>query len=76
ESEIFSLEVALAETSADMRKTLDEKLVQYKKAVLNRRIMKLTAELDMRDNLDNEKIDELQKELAKIFEELRILKRK
>ncbi|MBN2884034.1 MAG: DNA primase, partial [Clostridia bacterium] len=28
ESEIFSLEVALAETSADMRKTLDEKLVQ------------------------------------------------
>jgi DNA primase len=76
EREIFSSEVALAETSADMRKTLDEKLVQYKKAVLNRRIMRLTAELDKRDSLDNGKIDELQIELAKVFEELRILKRK
>ena len=74
--EIFSSEVALAETSADMRRTLDEKIVQYKKAVLNRRIMGLTAELDKRSTLDEAKINELQTELTKVFEVLRILKRK
>jgi len=76
ERELFSSEVAFAETSADMRKTLEEKIVQYKKAVMNRRIMKLTAELDKRTGLDEDEITRLQGELAQAFEALRILKKK
>ena len=76
EREIFSSEVALTETSADIRRTLDEKIVQYKKAVINRRISGLTAELDKKGSLDEEKTRELQAELAEAFEALRKLKRK
>ncbi|MFO7611233.1 MAG: DNA primase, partial [Clostridia bacterium] len=46
ERELFSAAVAYAETSADMKKTLDEKITQYKKAVINRRIVQLTGMLD------------------------------
>jgi len=76
EREIFSSEVALTETSADIRRTLDEKITQYKKAVINRRISGLTAELDKKGSLDEEKTRELQAELAEAFEALRKLKRK
>ncbi|HRX42385.1 MAG TPA: DNA primase [Clostridia bacterium] len=76
EREIFSSEVALTETSADIRRTLDEKIAQYKKAVINRRISGLTAELDKKGSLDEGKTRELQAELAEAFEALRKLKRK
>jgi DNA primase len=75
EREVFSKEVAYSQTSADLRKTLEEKSLQYKKAVLNRRINSFTAELDKKDGLDEDRISALQKELTEAFDALRKLKK-
>ncbi|MBN2558356.1 MAG: DNA primase [Clostridia bacterium] len=76
ERELFSAAVAYAETSADMRKTLEEKIIQYKKAVINRRIAQLTNMLDSQQTEDGPEKERLRAELKEAFNALIILKRK
>lgn len=74
--ELFTAAVAYAETSADMKKTLEEKIIQYKKAVINRKITQISSQLDSLDDKSGDEAGELNKKLTYEFNLLRNIKRK
>ncbi len=74
--ELFTAAVTYAETSNDMKKTLEEKVIKYKKAVINRKITKISAKLDSLDDNNGEETSRLNEELSREFNLLRNIKRK
>jgi hypothetical protein len=75
EREMFSAAVAYTETSEDMRKTLEEKVALYKRAVINRKITAISSRLDGMGDVDKEKTDKLKAELVEAFGQLKDIKR-
>ncbi len=74
--ELFVAAVTYAETSADMNRTLEEKINQYTKSVINRRISHISSQLDSLTDKTGDEADKLNKELAFEFNKLRNIKRK
>ncbi|MCK5757780.1 MAG: DNA primase [Clostridiales bacterium] len=74
--ELFVAAVTYAETSADMNRTLEEKINQYKKSVINRKISRISSQLDSLTDRTGEEADRLNKKLTIEFNELRNIKRK
>ncbi len=75
ERELFSAAVAYTETSADMRRTLEEKIMLYKKAVINRRISSISAKLDGIGHKDEEEAEKLRAKLVEAFSHLKNIKK-
>lgn len=75
EREMFSAAVAYTETSEDMRKTLEEKAVLYKRAVINRKITAISSKLDGMGDVDKEETEKLKAELVEAFGQLKNIKR-
>ena len=74
--ELFVAAVTYAETSADMKRTLEEKVTQYKKSVINRRISHISSQLDNLADKTGEEADKLNEKLTFEFNLLRKIKRK
>lgn len=75
ERELFSAAVAYNETSDNLRRTLEEKIYLYKRAVANRKISSISAKLDEIGQEDEEKIQNLRAELREAFSELKNIKK-
>jgi phosphotransacetylase len=58
-----------------MRKTLEEKVALYKRAVINRKITAISSRLDGMGDVDKEKTDKLKAELVEAFGQLKDIKR-
>lgn len=74
--ELFAAAVTSTETSADMRRTLEEKIIQYKSAVINRRVLSISAKHDALSDKNGEEAKRLNEELTYTFNLLRNIKRK
>ena len=74
--ELFVAAVTYAETSADMNRTLEEKINQYKKSVINRKISHLSSQLDSLTDKTGDEADKLNEKLTIEFNLLRNIKRK
>jgi len=74
--ELFTAAVTRTETSADMKKTLEEKIIQYKKAVINRRTTHMSLQLDNLEDKNSEEAAKLKEKLIYEFNLLRNIKRK
>lgn len=74
--ELFVAAVTYAETSADMNRTLEEKINQYKKSVINRRISHISSQLDSLENKTGDEANRLNEQLAFEFNLLINIKKK
>jgi len=74
--ELFVAAITYTETSADMNRTLEEKINHYTKSVINRRISHMSSLLDSLTDKTGDEADKLNKELAFEFNLLRNIKRK
>ncbi len=74
--ELFVAAVTYAETSADMNRTLEEKINQYKKSVINRRISRISSQLDNLTDRTGDEADRLNEKLTIEFNLLKKIKKK
>ncbi len=74
--ELFTAAVTRTETSADMKKTLEEKIIKYKRAVINRKITQLSLKRDNLEDQLGEEAQKLNKQITYEFNLLRNIKRK
>ncbi|MCD6321469.1 MAG: DNA primase [Clostridiales bacterium] len=74
--ELFVAAVTYAETSADMNRTLEEKVNQYKESVINRKITRISSQLDNLTDKTGDEADRLNEKLTFEFNLLRNIKRK
>ncbi|MDX1359249.1 MAG: toprim domain-containing protein, partial [Clostridia bacterium] len=74
--ELFTAAVTQVETSADMKKTLEEKASQYKGAVINRQINSMTAQYNQIKDKSSEKARKMEAELTELWSQLIHIKKK